>query len=137
MAGAQMHMALAPQYGLTPRERDCLAAIGDYVSRTGAAPAYSDLGALLGLSSKSGVYRLVDGLEQRGWIRKLPNKARSIEIVSRVGASDGVTIDVEKMLPRRMLDALRAHCTRTGEQLTDVIHDAVALFLDQIGADPE
>lgn len=131
MAGAQMHMALAPQYGLTPRERDCLAAICDYVSRTGTAPAYSELGALLGLSSKSGVYRLVEGLEQRGWIRKLRNKARSIEIVSRVNAASGVTMDVEKMVPRRTLAALHAHCQRTGEQPADVVADAIAMFLDK------
>lgn len=131
MAGAQMHMALAPRYGLTARERDCLNAIEGYVMRHARAPSLTDLGALLGLSSKSGVYRLVEGLEQRGWVRKLPNRARSIEIVSQpVSAGSRAFI-----LPQSVQATLDAHCRLIGEHPDNVVADAVALFLDQAEAD--
>ena len=129
--GAQMHMPLAPRFGLTPRARDCLGAIAAHIERTGSAPSYNDLAEALGLRSKSGVVRLIAELQERGWIRKLPYRPRSIEVV---GWSDGTQPFRIWPLSAAVNDALHAHCHRTGESPADVVSDAVALFLDQAEA---
>jgi repressor LexA len=44
-------------------------------------PSFDEMKVALGLKSKSGVHRLVDALEERGYIRRIPNRARAIELV--------------------------------------------------------
>ena len=66
--------------GLTPKQCELL----DYLSargQTGVAPSFEEMKQHLGLRSKSGVHRLVAALEERGRIRRLPNRARCIEVV--------------------------------------------------------
>lgn len=46
------------------------------------APSYDELAREIGLTSKSGVHRLVNQLESKGWITRAPNRARTIQIVS-------------------------------------------------------
>ena len=69
--------------GLTARQRALLDVISERVAEHGVAPSYDEMKAALGLASKNGVYRLVIGLEERGYIRRLPNKARAIEVLAR------------------------------------------------------
>ena len=47
----------------------------------GVAPSFEEMKDEMGLSAKSGVHRLITALEERGLIRRLPNRARAIEIV--------------------------------------------------------
>ncbi|MDA9055884.1 transcriptional repressor LexA, partial [Alphaproteobacteria bacterium] len=60
-------------------------------------PSFDEMRDALGLASKSGVHRLVSGLEERGYIRRLANRARAIEILKPVtaAASGVVTRAVE------------------------------------------
>lgn len=67
--------------GLTALQAKCLAFIEERISADGIAPSFIEIGAHLKLSSKSGVYRLVDCLTERGHIRRIPKRARSIEIL--------------------------------------------------------
>jgi len=67
--------------GLTRMQSRALAFIERYVAENGISPTYDEIAAEIGLASKSGVNRLVTGLEQRGRVRKLAGKARGIEIV--------------------------------------------------------
>jgi repressor LexA len=53
-------------------------------------PSFDEMRDALGLASKSGVHRLVSGLEERGYIRRLANRARAIEILKPVTAAGGV-----------------------------------------------
>jgi len=66
---------------LTPRQ----SALYDYLKARQAAsnvgPSFEEMRAAIGLQSKSGIARLVAGLEERGYVRRLPNHARSIEIL--------------------------------------------------------
>ncbi|WP_177221801.1 LexA family protein [Brevundimonas viscosa] len=69
--------------GLTHQQSACLRFIERYIEENGgASPSYSEIEAALELSSKSRVFALMQGLEERGHIRRLKGQARSIEIVS-------------------------------------------------------
>ena len=66
---------------LTNRQRDLLGYIEAHIFRTGLAPTFSEMREAMSLKSKSGIHRLLEGLEHRGFIRRLPNRARALEIV--------------------------------------------------------
>lgn len=68
--------------GLTQRQQQCLDFLRSYHAANGTMPAFLDIGAHLGLTSKSSVARILGGLEQRGHIRRSPRMARAIEIVT-------------------------------------------------------
>jgi repressor LexA len=68
---------------LTDMQLRTLRFIEARVGTTGVAPSYSELAKALGVSSKSGVNRLVCALEERGYIRRIPHRARAIEVVRR------------------------------------------------------
>lgn len=70
-------------FGVTPRQREALTFISAFIAQHGYSPSTEEIRAALGLKSKSGVHRLVHGLEERGEIRLLPNRTRSIAIVAR------------------------------------------------------
>ena len=79
---ADSGVALPPRqkFGLTTRQRQLL----NFLKRTqasGVCPSYQQMMDALGLSSKSSVHRIVQGLKERGYIENLPNRARSIVIV--------------------------------------------------------
>jgi len=66
--------------GLTPKQRELLDYLGAR-EQSGVAPSFEEMKQHLGLRSKSGVHRLVAALEERGRIRRLPNRARCIEVI--------------------------------------------------------
>ncbi len=66
---------------LTKKQRDLLLLINDHVSKGQIAPSFDEMKDAIGLKSKSGIHRLIGALEERGFIRRLPNRARAIEIL--------------------------------------------------------
>lgn len=72
----------APAAAVTPRQRELLNFIGDYiVEHNGVSPNYDDMRQHLGVASKSAVNRLLVALEDRGLIRRKKNMARAIVVV--------------------------------------------------------
>lgn len=69
----------------TNKQKELLDFLSQSIGRTGVCPSYDDMRRHLGLHSKSGVHRLITGLEERGLIRRLPHRARAIEIVEGGG----------------------------------------------------
>lgn len=67
--------------GLTEMQGRCLDVIRAGIAGAGRAPSFDEMKVALGINSKSGVKRLVDGLVERGAIVRLPGRARAIEIV--------------------------------------------------------
>lgn len=67
-------------FGLTKRQADLLTFIREYHARHGMTPTYREMFRGIGLSSTSPIHRLVRSLEERGHIRRLPNRARSIAL---------------------------------------------------------
>ncbi len=66
---------------LTEKQRDLLLLIDKRVKVNGVPPSYDEMKDHLGLASKSGIHRLITALEERGFIRRLPNKARALEVL--------------------------------------------------------
>lgn len=65
---------------LTQKQRDLLMFIHDYTSRTGLSPSFEEMKDGLDLKSKSGIHRLINALVERGFLERLPNKARALEV---------------------------------------------------------
>ncbi len=55
---------------MTPRQRDVLDFMARYIADRGFSPSYEEIAAALGLASKSGAYRMVIGLIQRGYLKR-------------------------------------------------------------------
>src|ERR687886_14331 len=66
---------------LTAKQRELLLFIDRRLKEGGISPSFDEMREALDLKSKSGVHRLISALEERGFIRRLPNRARALEVV--------------------------------------------------------
>ena len=66
---------------LTRKQHQLLTFIHQTLRDTGISPSYDEMKEALGLKSKSGIHRLITGLEERGSIRRLPHRARALEVL--------------------------------------------------------
>ena len=66
---------------LTRKQHELLCFIHDRLGETGVSPSFEEMKDALDLKSKSGVHRLISALEERGFIRRLPNRARALEVL--------------------------------------------------------
>jgi repressor LexA len=68
--------------GSTKLQADCLRFVASYSREHGIGPTYQEIADALGYKSKSAAHRVVEGLEYRGLIRRLKNRARGLEVVA-------------------------------------------------------
>ena len=68
---------------LTKKQHELLVYIDQQLNDKGISPSFDEMRDALGLASKSGIHRLITGLEERGFIRRLPHRARALEILQR------------------------------------------------------
>jgi repressor LexA len=66
---------------LTKKQHQLLAFIHQRTSIDGVSPSFDEMKDALNLKSKSGIHRLIKGLEERGFLSRLPNRARALEII--------------------------------------------------------
>src|SRR5690606_7727787 len=66
---------------LTKKQRELLVFIDERLKATGVAPSFDEMKEALALKSKSGIHRLINALEERGFIRRLPHRARALEVL--------------------------------------------------------
>ncbi len=66
---------------LTRKQHDLLTFINGRLNESGVSPSFEEMKEALSLKSKSGVHRLINALEERAFIRRLPNRARALEIL--------------------------------------------------------
>jgi repressor LexA len=66
---------------LTSKQNELLRFIHERLESSGVSPSFEEMKDALQLKSKSGVHRLIGALEERGFIRRLPNRARALEIL--------------------------------------------------------
>jgi len=76
---------------LTAKQRDLLLFIRHRLDQDGVSPSFDEMREALDLKSKSGVHRLISALEERGFIRRLPNRARALEVVKMPEAAPAAT----------------------------------------------
>ncbi len=65
---------------LTRKQYELLVYLDQQLKQNGVSPSFDEMKDALGLKSKSGIHRLITGLEERGFIHRLPHRARAIEI---------------------------------------------------------
>lgn len=66
---------------LTPKQYKLLMFINKTLKETGCCPSFDEMKDALGLKSKSGIHALIDALVERSFLKKLPHKARALEVV--------------------------------------------------------
>lgn len=66
---------------LTRKQHELICFIDDRLSQSGVSPSFEEMKDALDLKSKSGVHRLISALEERGFLRRLPNRARALEVL--------------------------------------------------------
>ncbi len=76
---------------LTSKQHELLLFINSRLGETGVSPSFEEMKEALDLKSKSGVHRLISALEERGFIRRLPNRARALEVL-KVPERGGPTV---------------------------------------------
>ncbi|GAA5057659.1 transcriptional repressor LexA [Erythrobacter westpacificensis] len=78
---------------LTAKQHELLLFIHRRLEESGISPSFEEMKEALDLKSKSGVHRLISALEERGFIRRLPNRARALEVVKMPENLGGKPID--------------------------------------------
>ena len=66
---------------LTAKQHELLLFINERLNQSGVSPSFDEMREALDLKSTSGVHRLISALEERGFIRRLPNRARALEVL--------------------------------------------------------
>ena len=66
---------------LTEKQYKLLTYINKVIKETGCSPSFDEMKDAVGLKSKSGIHALISSLEERGFIKKLPHKARALEVI--------------------------------------------------------
>jgi repressor LexA len=90
---------------LTAKQMQLLAYIKGHLEQGGVSPSFEEMKDALDLKSKSGIHRLISALEERGFIRRLPNRARALEVLkmpdgaSVAAAARGITPALPRIAP--------------------------------------
>jgi repressor LexA len=66
---------------MTHKQAELLRFIHDRLKAAGVSPSFDEMKDAVGLHSKSGIHRLITALEERGFVRRLHNRARAIEVI--------------------------------------------------------
>ena len=113
---------------LTRKQHQLLTYIDNHLNTDGVPPSYDEMKDALGLKSKSGIHRLITGLEERGFIRRLPHKARALEVLKKPqnmidnppakGSFEPRIVDGS--LDIGMPDAIPASASTTSEDMVDL-----------------
>jgi repressor LexA len=93
---------------LTRKQKELLLLIRDRLTADGVSPSFDEMKAALGLRSKSGIHRLITGLEERGFLKRLPHRARALEIIRLPEGMEPKTRPAAKRHDLTRADMLRA-----------------------------
>lgn len=84
---------------LTQKQHELLQFINDRIMATGVSPSFDEMKDALNLRSKSGIHRLITALEERGFLRRLPNRARALEVMRLPDEASSVKKRSHKFAP--------------------------------------
>jgi repressor LexA len=102
---------------LTAKQRELIIFIQQRLEETGISPSFEEMKEALDLKSKSGVHRLISALEERGFLRRLPNRARALEVIREPGD----TKPPRAAPPGENVVAMASPASRAPEAANDVI----------------
>mgnify|MGYP002845277587 FL=1 len=104
---------------LTAKQYELIRFIQQRLEDTGISPSFEEMKEALDLKSKSGVHRLISALEERGFIRRLPNRARALEVVKL--PEDAVTGSDKPSAANDLVGAAMPTKTVAPEPANDII----------------
>lgn len=107
--------------GMTLVQKTTFDFIREYSEQNGIAPSYDEIMVELGFKSKSSVHRVINLLEERGLIRRLTGRARSVKIIDHSDGAYGVL--------GPFLDPFIRHCVENKIAPDDALRCAVSLYL--------
>ena len=85
---------------LTSKQKELLLFINSRLQETGVPPSFDEMKEALELKSKSGIHRPIMALEERGFIRRLPHRARALEVIRLPeGMAEGARDNVRGFVP--------------------------------------
>ena len=91
---------------LTSKQHELLNFIHERLSKTGVSPSFDEMREALDLKSKSGVHRLISALEERQFIRRLPNRARALEVIRMPEVTAAPTAAPRPVIPAAANDTI-------------------------------
>jgi repressor LexA len=91
---------------LTAKQRELLLFIDNRLKESGISPSFDEMREALELKSKSGVHRLISALDERGFIRRLPNRARALEVLKRPEVKSATVIPLRPAGPAAANDVM-------------------------------
>lgn len=122
---------------LTPQQYQLLMFLEKRLRESGVSPSYDEMKDAMELKSKSGIHRLITGLEERGFIRRLPHKARALEVLKL--PENREQLDAPLRSDNSKIHELDAHRAQVGGKETavgantDVLPDSEAVELPMVG----
>ncbi len=109
---------------LTRKQQELLLFIHDRLGKDGISPSFDEMKDALRLKSKSGIHRLISGLEERGFIRRLAHRARALEVIKLPEtASQKLSQAVQKTSAavKQTGERIGAAVSRVAEQVSDAV----------------
>ena len=91
---------------LTPKQYKLLQYINKTLKETGCCPSFDEMKEAVGLKSKSGIHALIESLVERNFLRKLPHKARSLEVLKLPKLKPSAVVEEEKKKEQALQDAM-------------------------------
>jgi repressor LexA len=91
---------------LTAKQHELLNFIHDRLSKSGVSPSFDEMREALDLKSKSGIHRLISALEERQFIRRLPNRARALEVVRMPEVATSAPATPKPVIPAAANDTI-------------------------------
>ena len=98
--------------GLTTNQANLL----DLLRSSERTPSYAEMARALGIKSKSMVFKLIDGLEERGFVERLPNKSRAVRLIERPEPWTDIDVHLAGVSTKDLIAELRR---RGGDGMTD------------------
>ena len=89
---------------LTKKQHELLLFLEERIAQSGVTPSFEEMKNKVGLKSKSGIHRLISALEDRGFIKKLPFKARAIEILKSSNTRSKSTDNKDDTLDKNIVE---------------------------------
>lgn len=86
---------------LTSKQHELLCFIQERLDASGVSPSFEEMKEALGLKSKSGIHRLISALEERGFLRRLPNRARALEVLRLTEIAKVKSAKADNVVPLR------------------------------------
>jgi len=125
---------------LTRKQNELLMFINKRLNDDGVSPSFDEMKEALRLKSKSGIHRLITGLEERGFLRRLPHRARALQVLKLPDAAAMPAANVTPLLSRGLAEARETFVPQVirGERVplagaVQVANEAQALSLPLYG----